>query len=113
MLTAKCKTLRSNLFKSLNQLQGECLYSHNTGIQTEICNGSSKSFHTSKSAIAYETKGYPEDLVVSVALGADMFDCVWPTRTAVSLSKFLKIYGRSWVDFSFSGSATLLHRTGI
>ena len=28
--------------------------------------------------------GYPEDLVVSVALGADMFDCVWPTRTAVS-----------------------------
>ncbi len=30
-------------------------------------------------------QGYPEDLVVSVALGADMFDCVWPTRTAVSL----------------------------
>lgn len=27
--------------------------------------------------------GYPEDLVVSVALGADMFDCVWPSRTAV------------------------------
>ena len=26
--------------------------------------------------------GYQEDLVVSVALGADMFDCVWPTRTA-------------------------------
>lgn len=26
--------------------------------------------------------GYPEDLVVSVALGADMFDCVWGTRTA-------------------------------
>lgn len=26
--------------------------------------------------------GYPEDLVVSTALGADMFDCVWPTRTA-------------------------------
>ncbi|SLM40769.1 queuine trna-ribosyltransferase [Lasallia pustulata] len=26
--------------------------------------------------------GYPEDLVVCVALGADMFDCVWPTRTA-------------------------------
>lgn len=26
--------------------------------------------------------GYPEDLIVSVALGADMFDCVWPTRTA-------------------------------
>lgn len=29
------------------------------------------------------SQGYPEDLVVSVALGADMFDCVWPTRTAV------------------------------
>jgi queuine tRNA-ribosyltransferase catalytic subunit len=26
--------------------------------------------------------GYPEDLMVSIALGADMFDCVWPTRTA-------------------------------
>jgi queuine tRNA-ribosyltransferase len=26
--------------------------------------------------------GYPEDLIVSVALGADMFDCVWPSRTA-------------------------------
>ena len=26
--------------------------------------------------------GYPEDLIVSVALGADMFDCVWGTRTA-------------------------------
>ena len=31
--------------------------------------------------------GYPEDLVVSVALGADMFDCVWPTRTAVRCSR--------------------------
>lgn len=29
-------------------------------------------------------QGYPEDIVVAVALGADMFDCVWPTRTAVS-----------------------------
>jgi len=28
-------------------------------------------------------QGYPEDLVVAMALGADMFDCVWPTRTAV------------------------------
>ena len=26
--------------------------------------------------------GYPEDLLVSIALGVDMFDCVWPTRTA-------------------------------
>ncbi|KAL4803961.1 Queuine tRNA-ribosyltransferase [Aspergillus unguis] len=26
--------------------------------------------------------GYQEDLIVSVALGADMFDCVFPTRTA-------------------------------
>ncbi|OJI89869.1 hypothetical protein ASPTUDRAFT_60532 [Aspergillus tubingensis CBS 134.48] len=28
--------------------------------------------------------GYPEDLIMGVALGADMFDCVWPTRTAES-----------------------------
>jgi len=27
-------------------------------------------------------KGYPEVLMVSVALGAAMFDCVWATRTA-------------------------------
>ena len=26
--------------------------------------------------------GYPLDLVVCVALGVDMFDCVYPTRTA-------------------------------
>lgn len=26
--------------------------------------------------------GYPEDILISVALGADMFDCVWPSRTA-------------------------------
>ncbi|BCS30388.1 tRNA-ribosyltransferase family protein [Aspergillus puulaauensis] len=26
--------------------------------------------------------GYQEDLVIGAALGADMFDCVWPTRTA-------------------------------
>ncbi|KAJ5183974.1 Queuine tRNA-ribosyltransferase catalytic subunit [Penicillium capsulatum] len=26
--------------------------------------------------------GYPEDMIVAIALGADMFDCVWPTRTA-------------------------------
>lgn len=26
--------------------------------------------------------GYAEDLIVSVALGADLFDCVYPTRTA-------------------------------
>lgn len=35
--------------------------------------------------------GYAEDLVVSVALGADMFDCVFPTRTArfgTALTKF-------------------------
>lgn len=36
-------------------------------------------------------QGYQEDLIVGVALGADMFDCVWPTRTAVSiLSPVLK-----------------------
>ena len=26
--------------------------------------------------------GYPLDILVSVALGVDMFDCVFPTRTA-------------------------------
>lgn len=45
-----------------------------------------------------QDQGYPEDLVVSTALGADMFDCVWPTRTAVSLS--MKAFGGSNNDFS-------------
>lgn len=26
--------------------------------------------------------GYPVDLALGVALGVDMFDCVYPTRTA-------------------------------
>lgn len=29
--------------------------------------------------------GFAEDLVVCCALGVDMYDCVFPTRTAVSL----------------------------
>jgi len=37
-------------------------------------------------------QGYPEDIVVAVALGADMFDCVWPTRTAVRLSILLSLF---------------------
>jgi tRNA-guanine family transglycosylase len=32
--------------------------------------------------------GYALDMVVCVALGVDMFDCVFPTRTAVCLSVF-------------------------
>lgn len=34
--------------------------------------------------------GYPVDLVVCVALGVDMFDCVFPTRTA--RHSFVNIY---------------------
>lgn len=35
--------------------------------------------------------GFAVDLVVCVALGIDMFDCVFPTRTAVGTLK-LKFY---------------------
>lgn len=36
---------------------------------------------------------YAEDLVVCVALGVDMFDCVFPTRTAVcELCEFFFVY---------------------
>lgn len=47
--------------------------------------------------------GYPEDLVVSVALGADMFDCVWPTRTArfgnaVTARGVLNLRNRQYAD---------------
>ncbi|KAI4128691.1 MAG: hypothetical protein LQ347_004065 [Umbilicaria vellea] len=41
--------------------------------------------------------GYPEDLVVCVALGADMFDCVWPTRTAVSSDALYSLVRRRLV----------------
>lgn len=34
--------------------------------------------------------GFAADLVVCVALGIDMFDCVFPTRTAVRISDFIK-----------------------
>lgn len=37
--------------------------------------------------------GFAADLVVCVALGIDMFDCVFPTRTAVSTRTELS----SWV----------------
>ena len=48
--------------------------------------------------------GYPEDLLVSVALGADMFDCVWPTRTAVRVP--------SWSNRSRRTDAELCQRFG-
>lgn len=36
--------------------------------------------------------GYAEDLVVCVALGVDMFDCVYPTRTAVGHYNALPLF---------------------
>lgn len=35
--------------------------------------------------------GFAADLVVCVALGIDMFDCVFPTRTAVSINILLNV----------------------
>lgn len=35
--------------------------------------------------------GFAVDLVVCVALGSDMFDCVYPTRTAVSASAIVPL----------------------
>ena len=32
--------------------------------------------------IYFQGVGYPLDIVVCSALGADMYDCVYPTRTA-------------------------------
>jgi tRNA-guanine family transglycosylase len=34
------------------------------------------------SFISFQGVGYPLDIVVCSALGADMYDCVYPTRTA-------------------------------
>lgn len=39
--------------------------------------------------------GFAVDLIVCVALGIDMFDCVFPTRTAVS-TYILNIYEVMW-----------------
>jgi queuine tRNA-ribosyltransferase catalytic subunit len=49
--------------------------------------------------------GYPEDLVVCVCLGIDMFDCVFSTRTArfgtaFTSKGFLKIRGEHKFDFT-------------
>jgi len=50
--------------------------------------------------------GYPVDLIVCSCLGADMFDCVFSTRTArfgtaFTKNGFLKIKGSSFLtDFS-------------
>lgn len=35
--------------------------------------------------------GFAEDLVVCCALGVDMYDCVFPTRTAVSFHFFQQL----------------------
>ena len=42
---------------------------------------------------------YAVDLVVCVALGCDMFDCVFPTRTAVS-SLYLTLLNSCWAVFT-------------
>ena len=34
--------------------------------------------------------GYPVDIAVCIALGVDMFDCVWPTRYFIVRIKFLE-----------------------
>lgn len=45
-------------------------------------------------------QSYATDLVVCVALGCDMFDCVYPTRTAVSTCINLGGNGMaSWMQF--------------
>lgn len=46
--------------------------------------------------------GYPEDLIVCACLGVDMFDCVYPTRTA-----------RFGVAFSKKGLIKLKNRYSI
>lgn len=55
--------------------------------------------------------GYAEDLVVSVALGADLFDCVYPTRTA-RFGNALTNYGNLNIRHkSFAADFTPLDKT--
>lgn len=72
---------------ALNSNQRRHLHRHVAHKQASLRHGRRKTTLSSIHSDAMSNiaaQGYPEDLVVSVALGADMFDCVWPTRTAVS-----------------------------
>lgn len=50
--------------------------------------------------------GFASDLVVCVALGIDMFDCVFPTRTAVSLFTIQESIFQCLINNSFLYSAS-------
>lgn len=64
-----------------------------TGKEAKICHGrGTLTCNQLRDVLLIRNQGYPEDLVVSVALGADMFDCVWPTRTAVSHPETPSLY---------------------
>lgn len=56
--------------------------------------------------------GYPEDLVVCVALGADMFDCVWPTRTAVRLDAVTALLVGGYAKFYMQRFGNAITSTG-
>lgn len=42
--------------------------------------------------------GFAVDLIVCSALGIDMYDCVFPTRTAVSILYIEKLYVREILE---------------
>ena len=52
--------------------------------------------------------GFAADLVVCVALGVDMFDCVFPTRTAVCISR--RLLDDIFLEFFFAFSSRDLER---
>ena len=68
----------------------------------------SSSYHTPPHHTSQEhslSASFAVDLVVCVALGCDMFDCVYPTRTAVSsLFNFLKKAPRQFISSFLSHS---------
>ena len=50
--------------------------------------------------------GFAVDLVVCSALGVDMYDCVFPSRTAVSILKTLyKIFSKDFLIKLFVGES--------
>lgn len=56
--------------------------------------------------------GFSVDLVVCVALGIDMFDCVFPTRTAVGFLYLTKNKRLLFIYFFFQRFGCALVRTG-
>lgn len=77
-----------------------------TGRVAELC-GSAEHPFVPRIPVYVMGVGYPEDVVVCVALGCDMMDCVYPTRTA-RFGKILTDHGD--INLNKAGDLEMLQR---